>query len=98
MSIADLMNSVSSAVSRAWFGHSIRNCRTRPTRGPLRQMACLSSPFPRWLLGSCTVVLLALLVVYNDHINENLNSPKQSCYHSAAAKIAVRRDGVEMAY
>ena len=28
LSMADLMNSVSSAVSRVWFGHSILNCRT----------------------------------------------------------------------
>ena len=28
MSIADLMNSVSSAVSRLWFGHDIRNSLT----------------------------------------------------------------------
>ena len=35
-------------------------------RSPPDQMACFSSPAPRWLLGSRTVVLLALLVIYND--------------------------------
>ena len=36
-------------------------------RSPPDQMACFSSPAPGWLLGSRTVVLLALLVVYKDH-------------------------------
>ena len=35
-------------------------------RSPPDQMACFSSPAPGWLLGSRTVVLLALPVVYND--------------------------------
>ena len=35
-------------------------------RSPPDQMDCFSSPAPRWLLGSRTVVLLALLVIYND--------------------------------
>jgi hypothetical protein len=35
-------------------------------RSPPDRMACFSSPAPRWLLGSRTVVLLALLVIYND--------------------------------
>ena len=37
------------------------NARSSPD-----QMACFSSPAPRWLLGSRTVVLLALLVIYID--------------------------------
>ena len=37
-------------------------------RSPPDKMACFSSPAPGWLLGSRTVVLLALLVVYNDVI------------------------------
>ena len=35
-------------------------------RSPPDQMDCFSSPAPRWLLGLRTVVLLALLVIYND--------------------------------
>ena len=48
-----------------------RRCaRDRPPKANARsspdQMACFSSPAPGWLLGSRTVVLLALPVVYND--------------------------------
>ena len=39
---------------------------TANARSPPDQMDCFSSPAPRWLLGSRTVVLLALLVIYND--------------------------------
>mgnify|MGYP003313868607 CR=1 FL=1 len=35
-------------------------------RSPPDQMDCFSSPAPRWLLGLRNVVLLALLVIYND--------------------------------
>ena len=35
-------------------------------RSPPGQMACFSSPVPRWLLGPRTDVLLTLLLVYND--------------------------------
>ena len=35
-------------------------------------MACFSSPAPKWLLGSRTAVLLALLAVYNDKTSERV--------------------------
>jgi hypothetical protein len=37
-------------------------------RSPPDKMTCFSSPARRWLLGSRTVVLLAILVVYNDEV------------------------------
>ena len=56
--------------------------RAVPSAG---QMACFSSPAPRWLLGSRSVVLLALLVIYNDNVgrldhgNETLSETHECC-------------------
>ena len=44
-------------------------------RSPPDQMDCFSSPAPRWLLGSRTVVLLALLVIYNDETTMTYRLP-----------------------